>query len=52
MQFEGILYEKKGGIAKITINRPHAYNAFTTNTMKEIAEALGEPNLILQWVWL
>jgi naphthoate synthase len=42
MKFEDILYEKKGGIAKITINRPQAYNAFTTNTMKEIAEALGD----------
>ena len=37
MQFEDILYEKKDGVAKIIINRPKVYNAFTTNTMKEIA---------------
>ena len=42
MQFQDILYEKKAGIAKITINRPHVYNAFTTNTMKEISEALTD----------
>jgi naphthoate synthase len=42
MKFDDILYEKKGGIAKITINRPQSYNAFTTNTMKEIAETLGD----------
>ena len=33
MQFFDILYEKKEGVAKITINRPQAYNAFTTDTM-------------------
>jgi naphthoate synthase len=42
MQFQDILYEKRAGIAKITINRPHVYNAFTTNTMKEISEALSD----------
>jgi len=45
MRFEDILYEKKGGMAKITINRPKAYNSFTTNTMKEIAEALSDAEL-------
>jgi len=45
MQFEDILYEKKGGVAKITINRPHVYNAFTTNTMREVAEALSDAEL-------
>jgi len=45
MQFQDILYEKKAGIAKIMINRPHVYNAFTTNTMKEISEALSDAEL-------
>lgn len=42
MDFEDIIYEKKDGVARITINRPHAYNAFTTRTMKEIAEAVTD----------
>lgn len=37
LEFKDIIYETKEGIAKITINRPHAYNAFTTNTLKELA---------------
>ena len=45
MQFADILYEKKEGVARITINRPQTYNAFTTNTMKEMAEALGDAEL-------
>ena len=45
MRFEDILYEKKGGVARITINRPQAYNAFTTNTMKEMAEAFSDAEL-------
>ena len=31
-----VLYEKTNGIAKITINRPEAYNAFTGRTIKEL----------------
>src|SRR4030043_766896 len=45
MRFEDILYEKKGGVAKITINRLKAYNAFTTKTLKEIAEAFTDAEL-------
>jgi 1,4-dihydroxy-2-naphthoyl-CoA synthase len=32
--FKDIIYEKKEGIAEITINRPHAYNAFASNTLR------------------
>jgi naphthoate synthase len=40
--FKDIIYEKKEGIAKITINRPHAYNAFTSNTLRELALAFED----------
>jgi enoyl-CoA hydratase/carnithine racemase len=34
-----ILYEKQDWVARITINRPHAYNAYSTNTLAELAAA-------------
>ena len=39
-EFEDIRFEYMEGIAKITINRPRYYNAFTPDTMREISEAL------------
>jgi naphthoate synthase len=39
---QDILYEKKEGVARITINRPRAHNAPTTNTMKEMSEAFRD----------
>jgi naphthoate synthase len=42
VEFQDIIYEKKDGVAKITINRPQVYNAFRTQTMKEMAEALED----------
>ena len=45
MEFKDILYEKKDGVAKITINRPQAYNAFTTDTVKELAQAFEDAEL-------
>lgn len=45
MEYKDILYEKKDGVAKITINRPQSYNAFTTNTIKEISLALADAEL-------
>jgi len=44
-EFTDIIYEKKyhqqleGGIAKITINRPEKYNAFTDHTQNEMFDA-------------
>lgn len=38
-QYEDILYEKLGGVAKITINRPEVRNAFRPQTVKEMGEA-------------
>lgn len=45
MEYTDIIYEKKDGVAKITINRPQAYNAFTTSTLREIAQALTDAEL-------
>jgi dihydroxynaphthoic acid synthetase len=41
-EFKDIIYEKKPGVARITINRPKAYNAFTTYTQTEIIKALED----------
>lgn len=39
---QNILLEKTGGIAQITINRPHVRNAVNEETMAELHEALNE----------
>ena len=39
MQFEDIIYEKKDGIARVTINRPDKLNAFRSKTLDELAAA-------------
>lgn len=36
MELIDVLYEKTNGVAKITINRPKAYNAFRGRTIKEL----------------
>jgi len=40
MDFKDILYEKREGVAKITINRPETRNAFTAKTWEEMSTAL------------
>ncbi len=40
MDFREIIYEKRNGIAKISINRPERYNAFTALTLEEMHQAL------------
>ncbi len=42
MEFTEILYEKKDGVAKITINRPEKYNACTSTTIYELTQALTD----------
>jgi dihydroxynaphthoic acid synthetase len=37
--FKDIIYEKRPGVARVTINRPEAYNAFTTSTQDELIKA-------------
>ncbi|NLV41607.1 MAG: 1,4-dihydroxy-2-naphthoyl-CoA synthase [Candidatus Hydrogenedentes bacterium] len=40
--YQEIRYEKRPGVAKITINRPHRRNAFTPLTLDEISDALRD----------
>ena len=40
--FQDILYEKKDLVARITINRPEVYNAYSTNTLKELTTAFND----------
>jgi dihydroxynaphthoic acid synthetase len=39
MNFTDLLYDKKDGVARITINRPEVRNALRTDTFKELADA-------------
>jgi naphthoate synthase len=39
--FNDIIYEKAGGIARIVINRPEAHNAFRPQTLAELRDAFG-----------
>ena len=40
--FEEIQYDKRDGVARITINRPHNYNAYSTQTLEELAAAFRD----------
>ncbi len=42
MEFKNTLYEKREGIATITINRPQALNALNEETLKEISSRLAD----------
>ncbi len=42
MEFQDILYEKRDGVARITINRPKVYNAFRSETCEEIIVAIKD----------
>ena len=42
MDFTEIIYEKRDGVARITINRPEKLNAATTTTMTEMVQALSD----------
>lgn len=39
MEFKDILFEKKDGVAKITMNRPEVFNSFRTLTLEEMIAA-------------
>ena len=36
-EYQDIRYEKGDGVARITLNRAGAYNAYTTETLGELA---------------
>ncbi|HMD60748.1 MAG TPA: enoyl-CoA hydratase-related protein, partial [Opitutaceae bacterium] len=40
--YSDILYQKSGGMAKITINRPHVRNAFRPETVSQLLDAFGD----------
>lgn len=40
--FEEILYEKRDWVAHVTLNRPHAYNAYSTQALEELAAAFRD----------
>jgi len=40
--FQEIFYEKKDWVARITINRPYAFNAYSTNCLEELAIAFRQ----------
>lgn len=40
--FRDILYAKGGGVARITINRPQHYNAYSTAALEELAAAFRD----------
>ncbi len=42
MTFETIIYQKKAGIGRITLNRPEAMNAITSYMLAELTIAVGE----------
>ena len=42
MAYEDILYEKKDGVARITINRVKTFNSFRAQTLAEMSEALKD----------
>ena len=42
MNFTDILYDKKDGVARITINRPEVYNAIRGRTTDEMVVALED----------
>jgi len=41
-EFRDILYAKEQGAARITINRPHNYNAYSTAALEELATAFRD----------
>lgn len=40
--FEDILYEKKDGVARLTLNRPEVYNAYSAQTLREMIQAFRD----------
>ena len=43
--FADILYEKKDGVARVTLNRPEIYNAYSSDTLHEMKEAFRDASM-------
>ena len=43
--FHEVCYSKADGIARITLNRPQAYNAYSTAALQELATAFQDAAL-------
>lgn len=44
-KFRDLLYEKRDGVARITLNRPKVYNAYSTGTLQELGHAIHDAAL-------
>jgi enoyl-CoA hydratase/carnithine racemase len=44
-EFQEILYEKREGRARITLNRPQSYNAYSTRALKELVAAFADASV-------
>lgn len=42
MELTDVVYERRPGCARVTINRPEAFNSFRTNTAKELARVFED----------
>jgi enoyl-CoA hydratase/carnithine racemase len=42
LEFSDIIYEKREGVARVTINRPSVYNTYTDHTLREMAAAFRD----------
>jgi 2-ketocyclohexanecarboxyl-CoA hydrolase len=45
MKYEDVLYEAKGGVATITIDRPRVHNAFRAQTCEELIHAFQQAGM-------
>ncbi len=45
LTFDEILYAKEKGVATLTLNRPAAFNAYTTHTLDELTRAVHDATL-------
>ncbi|HLY76488.1 MAG TPA: enoyl-CoA hydratase-related protein, partial [Thermoplasmata archaeon] len=43
--FRDLLYEKRDGVARITLNRPQVYNAYATSTLRELSRAVEDASV-------
>ena len=42
MEFKSIIFERKEGVARVTLNRPEALNAMSPELISELGTAIAE----------